>query len=164
MLLLVCAAAHAGGWPKAPVEAVKRAAVVASTGAEKAPGTDAAKTEKGAVETAPGEAAKGAAEDPTVLESIQQEIDDILARFNLEFYGHFKLDMARDSAKTNFGDTAFFVKNYARGEQDEEINIHARHTRVGLNWKGPEYEGIKAFGKIEMDFPEAEEGDDERAG
>ncbi len=74
-------------------------------------------------------------------------------KLGLEFYGHFKLDMSHDSARTNFGDTAFFVKNYAPGESDDQINITARHSRLGLNWYGPEMGPIKkAFGKIEIDF------------
>ena len=75
-----------------------------------------------------------------------------LESLGLHFYGHFKLDTSRDTAETNFGNTAFFVKNYRSGEKDEEINMTARHTRLGLNWYGSEIDGIKAFGNIEFDF------------
>ena len=75
-----------------------------------------------------------------------------LEKLGLEFYGHFKLDAARDSAETNFGETAFFTKYYPTGEKDEEFTMHARHTRFGLRWYGEEVAGIKAFGNLEIDF------------
>jgi hypothetical protein len=80
------------------------------------------------------------------------EINKPLESVGLSFYGHFKLDMSRDTAETNFGNTAYFVKNYAPGQADDEINITARHSRLGLDWDGPEFGGINAFGKIEIDF------------
>jgi hypothetical protein len=98
------------------------------------------------------EATPGKTRGPGVLESLRKDVDGLAKYLNLEFYGHIKLDSSRDSAETNFGNTAFFVKNYGDGDKDEEINMTARHTRLGLNWKGPEYEGIKAFAKIEIDF------------
>lgn len=102
----------------------------------------------------PTELQKGqeAVADPGFLAALREDVDTLLDKLGLDFYGHFRLDMSRDSAETNFGDTAFFVKNYGTGGPDEEINITARHTRFGLNWTGPESDGIKARGKIEIDF------------
>ncbi len=94
-------------------------------------------------------------DEPSVIASLREDVDGILEKLNLDFYGHFKLDMSRDSAETNFGDTAFFVKNYhdlTGGDEDEESNVTARHSRLGVNWNGPESDGVKAFGKIEIDF------------
>ncbi len=96
--------------------------------------------------------APSAKERPSTLEGLREDVNELMAWLNIEFYGHIKLDSSRDSAETNFGNTAFFVKNYGDGDKDEEINITARHTRFGMNWKGPEYEGINASAKIEIDF------------
>jgi len=92
------------------------------------------------------------ADSPGTLETLRRDVNSLMEWLNIEFYGHIKLDSSRDSAETNFGNTAFFVKNYGDGDKDEEINITARHTRFGMNWKGPEYEGINASAKIEIDF------------
>lgn len=75
-----------------------------------------------------------------------------LEKLGLEFYGHFKLDAAYDTAETQWGETAFFTKYYDTGEKDEEFTMHARHTRFGLRWYGEEVAGIKAFGNFEIDF------------
>ena len=99
-------------------------------------------------QTAPGKAK----DSPTSLRDFTKKVSDTVNSLGLEFYGHFKLDMSRDSAETNFGNTAFYVLNYAAGQRNAEVNITARHTRFGLNWYGPEIEGIKAFGKLEIDF------------
>lgn len=91
-------------------------------------------------------------EDENTLEALRRDVDTLFEKMNLELYGHFKLDMSRDNAETNFGNTAFFVKDYSGGDKDEEINIHARHSRIGMNWAGPVVDGIAGEGKIEMDF------------
>ena len=56
------------------------------------------------------------------LSGATKKIGDAIESLGIQLYGHFKLDMSRDTAETNFGNTAFFVKNYADGEQREELN------------------------------------------
>ena len=76
----------------------------------------------------------------------------ILKDAGLTLYGHFRLDMSRDSSRTNFGNTAFFVRNHPAGGRDEEMNMSARHTRLGFWYEGPEFQGMKALGRVEIDF------------
>jgi len=76
----------------------------------------------------------------------------ILKEAGLTFYGHFRLDMSRDSSRTNFGNTAFYVRNHRAGDRDEEMNMSARHTRIGFWYDGPEFHGMKAKGRVEIDF------------
>ena len=94
----------------------------------------------------------GAQEGEAAAPSVKESAAAVLEKLGLEFYGHFKLDMSRDTAETNYGNTALWVKKYTDGAQDEETNISARHTRLGLNWNGPQLEGITGFGKLELDF------------
>ncbi|MBN2492579.1 MAG: hypothetical protein JXQ29_17155 [Planctomycetes bacterium] len=113
-------------------------------------------------ETAPATAPEAAAsaapqavppdKSSTSFADATRKVTETLEQLGIEFYGHFRLDMAHDSARTQFGDTAFYVQHYRAGQADDEINIHARHSRLGLNWRGPEIEGVKAFGNIEIDF------------
>ncbi len=77
---------------------------------------------------------------------------ELLKELGFTFYGHFRLDMSRDSSRTNFGNTAFYVRNHGAGDRDEEMNVSARHTRLGLWYRGPEFHGMKGTGRVEIDF------------
>ncbi|MBU4211800.1 MAG: hypothetical protein KKD33_04365, partial [Verrucomicrobia bacterium] len=70
----------------------------------------------------------------------------------LKAYGYVKLDAAYDSQKTSAGDLMFYVLPKVNGESDNEFNITARETRLGLELAGPDMEGLKTTGKIETDF------------
>jgi hypothetical protein len=47
-------------------------------------------------------------------------------------YGYIKLDASFDSAMTNDGDYVYVVLPYAEGEEDDEFNMTAKQTRLGL--------------------------------
>ncbi|MBU4367202.1 MAG: hypothetical protein KKF10_08710 [Verrucomicrobia bacterium] len=70
----------------------------------------------------------------------------------LKAYGYVKLDAAYDSQKTSAGDLMFYVLPKVNGESDNEFNMTARETRLGLELAGPDMEGLKTTGKIETDF------------
>jgi len=93
-----------------------------------------------------------APEDENIFETIQRTIDESLSTVPIQWYGHFKLDTAYDSSRTNDGNTAIFVKPFQDGEPDGEFNMTARHTRLGLNYVAPPSWGPKAYGKLEIDF------------
>jgi hypothetical protein len=86
------------------------------------------------------------------ISSLEKSVDEFLGKFGLEFYGHFKLDMAYDQAETNDGNTAMWVKPYHNGDQDNEFNMTARHTRFGFNYVAPESWGPRVTAKLELDF------------
>ena len=67
---------------------------------------------------------------------------------NYKFYGFVKLDVSYDFSKMSTGNYARWVEK-SGGEQ---LNITARQSRFGLNFTGPEKNGIKTSGKIEVDF------------
>ncbi len=69
--------------------------------------------------------------------------------FEIRLYGHLRLDGAWDDAETNNGNTAMWVK---RDQDKEELNLTPRHTRIGLDFKGPKTFGVSPTGKIEVDF------------
>jgi hypothetical protein len=65
-------------------------------------------------------------------------------------YGYIKLDAAYDSAPTSSG-------NYARwaepgNSEDNQFNMSARQTRLGMKFSGHDTEDVKAAGRIEFDF------------
>ncbi|MDD5678864.1 MAG: hypothetical protein PHW60_12880 [Kiritimatiellae bacterium] len=70
----------------------------------------------------------------------------------LKVYGYVKLDAAYDTQKTSAGDALFYVLPKVNGESDNEFNMTARETRLGLELTGPDIEYLKATAKIETDF------------
>jgi len=68
------------------------------------------------------------------------------------FYGYIKLDASLDSAKTNDGDYAYIVLPYAEGDEDNEYNMTAKQTRLGMKFTAPEGEAVDVSGRIEFDF------------
>lgn len=74
------------------------------------------------------------------------------APFSLKPYGYVKLDASYDSQRTSAGDLMFYVLPEVAGENDNEFNMTARETRIGLELAGPDTPDIKTTGKIEADF------------
>ena len=70
----------------------------------------------------------------------------------LKVYGYVKLDAAYDTQKTSAGDLLYYVLPKVNGESDNEFNMAARETRLGLALAGPDIENLKTTGKIEVDF------------
>lgn len=72
--------------------------------------------------------------------------------FTLKPYGYVKLDASYDTTRVQIGDYALYVLPKINGEQDNEFNMTARETRLGLELMGPDTEDLKTTGKIETDF------------
>jgi hypothetical protein len=67
-------------------------------------------------------------------------------------YGYLKFDAAYDEARVNPGDYARWVETEAVNKNDDELNATANQSRLGCQFGGAEYNGIKAGGKVEVDF------------
>lgn len=70
--------------------------------------------------------------------------------YGITFYGFFKLDVAWDTGAVNSGNFARWVTQ--NGEDQEQLNITARQTRIGFDIDGPEEGDLKVAGKFELDF------------
>mgnify|MGYP001766907716 CR=1 FL=1 len=78
---------------------------------------------------------------------------------SVELYGYIKLDAAYDTSRTDVGDFARWVMPEGPGGHDDEFNLTANQTRVGLNINGPEAGKIKTSGVVEIDFYSLEGGE-----
>ena len=78
-------------------------------------------------------------------------IAKVTSKFDLSIYGYVKLDGSYDTHKTQ-GDVAFFVLPETDGQTDDEFNMTARQTRLGLKVGGPDLYGGKLSAKVETDF------------
>lgn len=70
----------------------------------------------------------------------------------LKPYGYIKLDAAYDSQKTSAGDALFYVLPKVNGQSDNEFNMTAKETRLGLALAGPDVEYVQTTAKVEGDF------------
>ena len=68
------------------------------------------------------------------------------------FYGYIKLDASYDSAMTNDGNYVYYVLPYAEGEEDDEFNMTAKQTRLGIKLDGGGSDAVDMSGIIEFDF------------
>jgi len=71
---------------------------------------------------------------------------------DIQLYGYIKLDASYDDSRTTTGNYVKWVDSEASGNNDNEFNITARQTRLGLNIAGPLQDGLKTSGKVEIDF------------
>ena len=76
----------------------------------------------------------------------------VLSKFELKIYGYVKLDASYDTQRTSAGDLMYYVLPEVNGDKDDEFNMTAKETRLGLDIKGPEVGSVKTTGKIETDF------------
>ena len=74
----------------------------------------------------------------------------------VSLYGTIKLDAAYDTSSIDVGNFARWVESPAV-EDDDQFNLTARQTRLGLRLAGPETEALAASGRVEIDFYEGGE-------
>jgi len=65
-------------------------------------------------------------------------------------YGYIKLDASYDQSRTNDGNFVYIVLPEATS--DDEFNMTAKQTRLGLNFQEEKSEGPQVTGKLELDF------------
>ena len=83
------------------------------------------------------------------LQEREEAATRVLSDFRFKPYGYVKLDAVYDDSRTNYGNYVFFIEN--QGE-DNEFNMTAKQTRIGLNILAPDIYDWKARGRIEVDF------------
>ncbi|MCG3149394.1 MAG: hypothetical protein PCFJNLEI_02855 [Verrucomicrobiae bacterium] len=72
--------------------------------------------------------------------------------FDLQLYGLIKLDAAHDDSRVSAGNFARWVESEGVLNNDAQFNMTANQTRLGLRINGPNLNGIKTAGQVEIDF------------
>ncbi len=92
-------------------------------------------------------------------ESVEEEVEKVAkAEFREEEgfvfkpYGYIKLDASYDDSRTNYGNFILYVPGESVNKNDDEFNITARQTRLGIEVEASPHNPWKAKGKIEIDF------------
>jgi len=108
-----------------------------------------------------------AAGENTVLrsrvEALEKQVQELTAgkhgtgtplwsSLDVQFYGYLKADAAYDDSRTTSGNFVVWANNEALRHEDDEFNLTANETRLGLLINGPKSGGMETSGRIEFDF------------
>jgi hypothetical protein len=80
------------------------------------------------------------------------EKKNVLSNVDVQIYGYTRLDIAYDTSRVFPGNYAVYVKSEGTYNDDNQMNMTANQTRLGLNFSGPEVAEAKTTAKIETDF------------
>jgi hypothetical protein len=72
--------------------------------------------------------------------------------FDLNWYGHFKLDGSYDQNLTSHGDFIMWVEPQLVEGNDEQFNMTANDTRFGFRATGKGYRNVTVSGRLEFDL------------
>jgi len=102
-------------------------------------------------------------EDKARVKSIEGKVEKVekkaeeaatraLSGFRFKPYGYIKLDAVYDDSRTNYGNFILYVPDESKNDNNNEFNMTARQTRIGLDILAPESSDWEAKGRIEIDF------------
>ena len=90
------------------------------------------------------------------VEKLEKKVDEkestVISKFQFRPYGFIKLDAAYDDSRVKPGNFALYVENEANHKNDNQFNMTARQTRLGLDIIAPKIYDWEAWGRIEIDF------------
>jgi hypothetical protein len=92
------------------------------------------------------------ATERAAAEKAEKKESPIISNFKFKPYGYIKLDAAYDDSRTNYGNFVLYVPNESQHSNDNEYNMTAKQTRLGLDIMAPEIYDWQAWGRIEFDF------------
>ncbi|MBU0634541.1 MAG: hypothetical protein KKB82_05600 [Candidatus Omnitrophica bacterium] len=78
----------------------------------------------------------------------------VASKYGVKLYGKIKADLSFDDSTVTNGNYGQWVANESAtvGKDVDAMNLTASETRLGLDFKGPDYEDMETSGKIEVDF------------
>jgi hypothetical protein len=97
--------------------------------------------------------AKPTVEKPAAAPAaVQPEKKPVVSGLDVEIYGRLKLDAAYDSSRIFNGNFAQWVEPENRNKTDNQFNMTANESRLGLWIYGPKNQDFKTSGRVEVDF------------
>jgi hypothetical protein len=76
----------------------------------------------------------------------------VWSNLDIQLYGYLKLDAAYDTSRTDNGDYTKWVESEATNDDDDQFNMTANETRLGMLINGPDDGQMKTSGRVELDF------------
>ena len=74
------------------------------------------------------------------------------SQLDVQFYGYIKADSSYDTSRTYPGNYVLWAESEATNKNDNEFNLTANETRLGMMLKGPENPHLQTTGRVEFDF------------
>jgi len=90
-----------------------------------------------------------------IIESVEKQPSDknpVWSNLDIQVYGYIKADASYDTSRTYPGNYAVWADSESSKRNDNEFNMTANQTRLGLKIGGPEDNGIKTSGRLEFDL------------
>jgi hypothetical protein len=111
---------------------------------------------KTAVEPAPSQV-KGKAQTPAPQAPLSPAPSEpgkkpLWSNLDIQLYGYIKGDAAYDTSRVNTGNYMLWVNSEATNDDDDEFNVTANETRLGVAIAGPKAPDMETSGKVEFDF------------
>jgi hypothetical protein len=92
----------------------------------------------------------------TVMQQNGQAMDSLLkpvwSNLDIQLYGYLKLDAAYDTSRIDNGNYAKWVESESPNNNDDQFNMTANETRLGMLINGPDNGDMKTSGRVEVDF------------
>lgn len=76
----------------------------------------------------------------------------VWSNLDIQLYGYLKLDAAYDTSRINNGNYAKWVESESTNDNDDQFNMTANETRLGMRINGPDNGRMKTSGRVEVDF------------
>jgi hypothetical protein len=76
----------------------------------------------------------------------------VWSQLDIQLYGYVKADASYDNSRTTTGNYVLYVDPESTNTNDDEFNLTANQTRLGLKINGPAESKIKSSGLVEFDF------------
>ena len=95
---------------------------------------------------------------PATPPTVEERLARLEAKFaeqspiKVEIYGRIRVDASYDTQRVTPGNFTFYVVSEAANTNDNEFNLTASTSRVGMNLTGPNAGDYAIAGKVEIDF------------
>ncbi len=76
----------------------------------------------------------------------------VTSGLDVQIYGRLKLDAAYDTSRTYTGNYAAYVLSENKKKNDNQFDMTANESRLGMWIYGPKDEEVKTSGRVEIDF------------
>ena len=89
---------------------------------------------------------------PAPAPPVPPQKKNVLSSLDIELYGIIKGDASYDDSRTYPGNYVVYLDSEATRHNDNEFNLTANQTRLGMRINGPATETFKTSGLVEFDF------------
>lgn len=90
-----------------------------------------------------------------ILSMVQKDAKEkkpVWSSLDIQLYGYIKADAAYDTSRVTTGNYVVWVDSESSNDDDDEFNLTANQTRLGMMITGPQDQDVKTSGRVEIDF------------